>query len=211
MEERASPVHPGTPEVVKMGPNDRIMRLFTALEIPDTWRVAAEAAAADLSRRSRLDLRMSARSNSHLTVRFLGEVADNDVPALIAALEQLHASACELCLGALGTFGTAERTRVVWLGVDGATACLEALAGAVDAALVSAGLALDPQPWRPHLTLARVRERASAAERRALAELVRTLPLPASKPFVADTLALYRSHLGNGPARYELLTQVRFG
>jgi 2'-5' RNA ligase len=49
----------------------------------------------------------------------------------------------------------------------------------------------------PHVTVARV----GRAER-AAAPL--TLP-PPSDPFVADEVVLYRSHLGRGPARYEVL------
>ena len=187
------------------------MRLFTALEIPNFWRTAVEAAAVELARRSQLDLRMGAPGDTHLTVRFLGEVDDEDVPTLIGSLEQLRATACELRLSAPGTFGPAARTRVVWLGVEGDESCLGRLIGAVDEALAGVGLTHEQEPWRPHLTLARVRHRASVVQRRALAELVRTLPRPVAKPFVADSLALYRSHLGNGPARYELLTLVRFG
>ncbi|MBT5775454.1 MAG: RNA 2',3'-cyclic phosphodiesterase [Dehalococcoidia bacterium] len=187
------------------------MRLFTAIDIPAAWLRAADAAAAELTRRAEPGLRMSAPGNTHLTVRFLGEVEDDDVPALVAALAQLRATPCELRLSAAGTFGSAARTRVVWLGVDGDQSCLDRLVGALDTVLAEAGLEPDQSAWRPHLTLARVRDRTGAEERRALAELVGTLPAPAGEPFVADCLALYRSHRGSGPAHYELLTSVRFG
>ena len=212
MEERASPVHPGPPAFIESQHwNAETMRLFTAIEIPAVWRRAAEAVAAELTRRANPGLRMSAPGNTHLTVRFLGEVDDDDVPALVAALAQLRATPCELRLAAPGTFGPATRTRVVWLGVDGDQGCLDSLVGAVDTVLAEAGLKADQQPWRPHLTLARVRDHAGGQERRALAELVGTLEAPAGDPFVAACLALYRSDLGTGPAHYELLTSVRFG
>ncbi len=187
------------------------MRLFITIEIPDAWRATAEAAAATLARRARLDLRISDSSSRHLTARFLGEVDDADVPAVVAALDEIQAAPCELRLSAPGTFGPAAQTRVVWLGVEGDRDCLGGLTGAVDEAVRTAGLTLDQPPWRPHLTLARVRPRASGEERQALAELVRTLPAPRQESFVADTIALYRSHSGGRPPRYELLTTVRIG
>ncbi len=206
------PVHPGPPVFVEGEHwNAETMRLFTAIEIPAVWFRSAEAVAAELTRRAQLDLRLSAPGNTHLTVRFLGEVDDDDVPALVAALAQLRATPCELRLGGAGTFGSAARTRVVWLGVDGDQGCLDSLVGGVDGVLAEAGLKPDQQPWRPHLTLARVRDHAGVQERRALAEVVGTLQAPAGDPFVADCLALYRSHLGTGPAHYELLTSVRLG
>ncbi len=154
---------------------------------------------------------MSLASNTHLTVRFLREVEDEGAPALIAAIEGMQAGPCELRLARAGTFGSPSRTRVVWLGVDGDADCLASLAGSVDEALASAGLPIDEPEWRPHLTLARVRDRATARERRELAQLVGTLEPPAAEPFTADTLELVRSHLEDGPARYEILTRVRFG
>lgn len=187
------------------------MRLFIAIEMPHAWRVAAASVVERLAARSPIKLRVSAAQNTHLTVRFLGEVEEDDLPALIAALEQVRATPCELRLGAAGTFGPATRTRVVWLGVTGDSQCLVALIGAVDRALESVGLVGETKQWRPHLTLARVGHRATTAQRRALAESVVTLPVPRGEPFLANTISLYRSHLGDGPPRYELLTSVRIG
>jgi len=186
------------------------MRLFTALEIPDAWRAAVAKASSELQRRSPVALRISPPSNTHLTVRFLGEVDDERVPALTAALHALRSQACELRLAPAGAFGGA-RTRVVWLGVEGDADCLASLVGALDEALAGVGFPAERQQWRPHLTLARVRDRVSAPERRELAQLVRTLEAPPAEPFSANTLDLVRSDLGNGPARYEILTRVRFG
>ncbi len=187
------------------------MRLFTAIEIPGPWRAAAEATAVTIRRNARVPLRMSDPRNAHLTVRFLGEVDGAKVPSLIEALEATSAAPCELHLSAPGTFGSPAHTRVVWLGVDGDADCCARLVGAVDAAVTRAGLEIAQPPWRPHLTLARVHDRATAVERRMLADLVRALPNPEGEPFVAETLSLYRSHLGRGSPRYELLTAVRIG
>lgn len=187
------------------------MRLFIAIEIPEQWRRTAAASAALLVRRAGVDLRVGRAENTHLTLRFLGEIDDADLPRLVAALDHVRAAPCELRLTRPGTFGPAARTRVVWLSVEGDSHCLEQLSAEVDEAVAVAGLQLERQHWRPHLTLARVRDRTSSQERRLLADLVRSLPRPDSEPFVADTISLYRSHLGNGPPRYELLTTVRIG
>jgi RNA 2',3'-cyclic 3'-phosphodiesterase len=187
------------------------MRLFIAIEIPEQWRRAAAASAAMLVRRAGVDLRVSQAGNTHLTLKFLGEIEDADVPLLVASLDRVRAARCELRLTRPGTFGPAARTRVVWLGVAGDTRCLQRLSAEVDEAVAVAGLQIERQFWRPHLTLARVRGRASSYERRVLADLVRKLPESDSESFVADTISLYRSHLGEGSPRYELLTSVRIG
>lgn len=159
MEERASPVRPSPPAFIEsLHWNAEAMRLFTAIEILAVCFRAAETVAAELTCRAELGLRPSAPGNTHLTVRFLGEVDDDDVPSLIAALGQLRATPCELRLSAAGIFGSATGTRVVGLGVDGDQGCLDSLVGAVDDVLVDTGLKLDQQAWRPHLMLARWRD-----------------------------------------------------
>jgi len=187
------------------------MRLFITVEIPTQWRATVAAMSALLAAPPDLKLRLTDHRNTHLTLRFLGEVDEEAVPRLIQELQHLEVTPCELRLAAPGTFGPPTRPRVVWLGVAGDPSCLDRLAAAVDAALASAGLAATQQSWRPHLTLARVRERANGPERRAVAELVRRLPVAEALPFTPDHIALYRSHLGAGPPRYELLTSVRIG
>ena len=58
---------------------------------------------------------------------------------------------------------------------------------------------------RPHLTLARVRRRANAAARRAIAEAVAALDPPPPHAFRAAEIVLFRSQLGPDGARYEAL------
>ncbi|MYE31644.1 MAG: RNA 2',3'-cyclic phosphodiesterase, partial [Chloroflexi bacterium] len=104
-----------------------------------------------------------------------------------------------------GTFGSAARTSVVWLGLGGDVDALRALAGRVETAVEAAGLPPERRELRPHVTLARVRQRASTAQRRALAAAVGALDAPGPHPYRAVEVVLVRSHLGAGQPRYEVL------
>ncbi|MYE31645.1 MAG: RNA 2',3'-cyclic phosphodiesterase, partial [Chloroflexi bacterium] len=97
------------------------MRLFLAIELPDPWlREAAralDALAAALGDDADV-LRPVALDRMHLTLRFLGEVDEDVVPALDEALRaSAPAVGVDLELTAPGTFGSAARTSVVWLGL----------------------------------------------------------------------------------------------
>jgi RNA 2',3'-cyclic 3'-phosphodiesterase len=183
------------------------MRLFVAVEAPDAWREAAAAVQRALPAEVREHARLVDLANMHVTLRFIGEVEEADVPALESALaEALPPVEVELTLGSVGTFGQPARTSVVWLGVAGDLEGLSALARRADAA-VDAALGLEPETRRyfPHLTLARVRNGVPAAARRAIAEWAREVPAPPPHHFVAREALLVRSRLGGEGARYQVL------
>jgi 2'-5' RNA ligase len=86
----------------------------------------------------------------HLTLAFLGEVADAG-PVDAALADGLDgAPAPELVLAGSGTFG-----RTVWVGVDGDLDGLHELARRTSAAVRSVGVPLERRRYRPHLTVGR--------------------------------------------------------
>ena len=185
------------------------MRLFLAIELPEPWRREAartlDALTAALGGDASV-LRPVALDRMHLTVRFLGEVDEELAPALDAAIrESVPPVGVDLELAAAGTFGPAARTSVVWLGLGGDLDALRALAGRVEAGVEAAGLPPERRELRPHVTLARVRQRASASQRRAIAHAVSALDAPPRHAYRAGEVVLVRSHLGAGGPRYEAL------
>lgn len=185
------------------------MRLFVAVELPEPWRREAartlDALAAALGADADA-LRPVAPDRMHLTLRFLGEVAPDRVPTLDAALrEAVPPVAVDLELARPGTFGAPARTSVVWLGLGGDLDALHALAARIESAVQSAGLPPERRPLRPHITLARLRRRATPSQRRAVASAVAALDAPRPLAHRVGGVALVRSHLGAGGARYEVV------
>ena len=185
------------------------MRLFVALELPDAWRDAAvevrAALEATLDVASSRALRWVRPDLLHVTLRFLGEFPDADLDRLQRALDR-HVEAFDLALslGEVGRFGAPQRTQVVWLGVGGDVAGLRSLAERVDRACLEAGAPFEARSFQPHLTLARVRERASPDARRAIAAAVDALDLPGGLQFRAHQVALVHSTLGGAAPRYNV-------
>ena len=180
------------------------LRLFIAAELPAEWRDALAETIATLRGVIPARLRWARPEGIHLTLKFLGEVDEARLPDLTAALTAAAAQAEPFTLtgGPLGAFGGAARPRVLWAGVGGATEALDKLARAVDGACRPLGFRPERQPFRPHLTLARVPDSVPAVEAaRITGALTRVAP-PSLPPFTVSTLTLVRSELGPGGARY---------
>jgi 2'-5' RNA ligase len=154
-----------------------------------------------------VNTRLARRETWHITLAFLGEVAEEraaDVPgALQRVADQWRAAgsgAPRLRLGGGGRFGRGRFT-VMWVGVDGDREALEALSRRVRRELKRDRLPYDARSFKPHLTVARPGDRLDAAAVEAdRAELANYR----GPQWPVETMVLVRSHLGPTP-RYDHL------
>lgn len=167
------------------------MRLFFAIRLPEEAREALRPAAAALGR-SRVE-------QLHFTLAFLGETERADDAC--AAAGEVHAAPFEVSIAGAGAFPSPSRPRVLWLGVaDGAQEMI-ALAGALGAALRARRFALEERPFRPHLTIERVKPGRDRSVRRA----IESVPPGELARFHASEFCLMQSALGAGGARHSLV------
>ena len=98
----------------------------------------------------------------HFTLKFLGEIAEPDAVRAMAAVERAVAGFAPfaLALRGLGAFPGPARPSVLWAGLSDGGAELARLATQVDREMSLAGFAPERRPFKPHLTLGRVREGA---------------------------------------------------
>jgi 2'-5' RNA ligase len=92
----------------------------------------------------------------HLTLKFLGEVADEREPELAAALTSAAAGTrtLSLALGGFGVFPDFQRPRVVWVGIAPEPG-LEILQHRVEQEFAPLGFPTEGRPFRPHVTIGR--------------------------------------------------------
>jgi 2'-5' RNA ligase len=181
------------------------MRCFVAIDLPPGVRAALAAEVGRLRARApRADVRWTAVAAMHLTLAFLGEVAEERVPAIRDTLAGVTSSTppSALACAGLGTFPGPARPRVVWAGIAEGLRELGLLAAAVARALEPLGFAPERRPFRGHVTLGRVRST------RGFAPLARALDAAGGARFgewTASHVVLYRSHLRPRGSVYEPL------
>lgn len=176
------------------------MRLFVAVNLPDEEK--AKLAQATLPLRTGLPFRWLLPEAVHLTLKFLGEVAEPRSRAVIEAVENTAArhAPFSLELGGVGAFPSLRRPRVLWVGVM-ASSVLSALQADVERALARSGFPTEDRPFSPHITVARAWNDAKPAAFQELEQLARSVVYAGIAP--VKSVDLMRSHLGRAGARYE--------
>jgi 2'-5' RNA ligase len=182
------------------------VRLFVAAYPPDEAcdDLAGRLAGLHVSRAAAagVNTRLARRETWHVTLAFLGEVADERAPRATAALERAVATRpadpLTLRLAGGGRFGRGRFT-ILWVGVDGDRDGLVGLARRVRRELKRERLPHDDRPFKPHLTVARPGDRIERADVEADRAALAGYAGPA---WPVRTLELVRSHLGPTP-RYE--------
>jgi 2'-5' RNA ligase len=165
------------------------VRLFVAVTPPhDVLRALERAAETTRVLPDASRLRWAQPDSWHLTLVFLGEVDEADVPELTERLQRAarRHSVMTLSLTGGGRFGD----RTLWTGVSGDTAELGRLAASVAAGARRTGIEVEERPFRAHLTLARARAHHSTK----LRPFVDLLAPFASRLWTADRIELIRSH-----------------
>ncbi len=149
-----------------------MIRTFLAVMLDDALRDQVVRTQLDLkqrlSRGSITDVRIAwaQPSSIHLTIRFLGDTAEDLIEPLRQGVERaiVGHEVLRIPIQRLGAFPRAQQPRVLWVGPSEQwEQCEEAkrlveLHRAVEAGCRSLGFSPDDNPFSPHVTLARVKE-----------------------------------------------------
>jgi RNA 2',3'-cyclic 3'-phosphodiesterase len=141
----------------------------------------------------------------HLTLRFLGALAADDVPRAVAALRGVAAESgpFDLDLEGVGAFPNVHDPRVVWVGVTRGRESVVRLAARVSQALVPVAGPPDRSAFVPHLTLFRVRGEPDRERARELLDGRR--PAPPPRQVRVEAFYLKESRLERGGAIHRTL------
>lgn len=131
------------------------MRLFVAIALDNAIRDKLVIAQTALQK-IQPDIKLVEPVNIHLTLRFLGEVAEDKLPQLIRAISVVESfPAFELELKGIGAFPVERHPKVVWVkGVD-ASNTLGRMYAALEKELLNIGFHPDDHKFSGHITLGR--------------------------------------------------------
>lgn len=189
------------------------MRLFVAVDVDAATREGAgrfrEAVARTLPSAER-GLRWVAPGNLHMTLRFIGEV---DVPQPIEAAlaPPFDVPPFVLRWGGPAWIPEGDRPRVLVVRVEAGGDALAALADRVAARLLAAGIEPEARPFLPHLTLARVRDRAAREIARQREAILAAGGSRVQGQVAVSAVTLYESRLSPSGPTYAVRLRAALG
>ena len=175
------------------------MRCFVAIRLPDQINQ-------ELGRHIRYlegagaAVRWVKEDTLHVTLKFLGDVQDDEIKAVHHALSEVRRAAMSLSVQDLGCFPPKGKPRVVWAGLAGDTDALASLAADIDARVGPLGYPPEQRAFRAHLTIGRVKGPRNLDQ---LMLAIQKRGGQLSTPAVEiDAFTLYQSELGKAGPRY---------
>lgn len=183
------------------------MRLFVALTPPPEVQCAVWEGFATLRARE-LPVKWVRPEGIHLTLKFLGEVVDNRLSELAAALGDavVGARVITLMVRGAGAFPDPVRPRVFWAGIEPEPA-IELLQDRVERVFEPLGFPTEARSFRPHLTLGRAGRDTRARDFAEVERLLAGVAVEASA--VLDGVDLIQSVLRPDGAVYQSVHRER--
>jgi len=187
------------------------VRAFIAIALPDSIldelkrQQASFHSARSWPSTASDEIRWTRPEGIHLTLKFLGEISEEQARKVIDALSTLDRfEKFWVEVKGFGFFPDDRRPRVFWAGLEAPLGLAE-LAGKVGDAMGSLGFPRETQPFTPHLTLARFKTPRRQPELRALVgrEAHRSLGR-----FEVSEFFLYESKLSPRGAEYRKVARV---
>jgi len=150
--------------------------------------------------------------NLHLTLKFLGEVVDRDVPAVCRAIRNVCQAVSPFTMefAGAGGFPTSDRPRVIWAGITEGGEALAELVTQLETELAGLGFKPEPRDYRPHLTLGRVKSSSRAASEEVV-DRVKRYEKRILGTMEADQVRLMASFLDKTGPTYNVMDTIWLG
>ena len=184
------------------------LRTFFACQISADNLVRIDKLLTELKSRTPGAVKWVSTKNLHLTIKFLGEFKQADIdrikPVLESALADFHPF--PISIQNLGAFPSAGKPQVIWLGLD-ADPALFKLAENLEQQCALLHYPKEKRPFAAHITIGRLRQSATPAEKAAIGEILRINQSLSIGQQPIDALHFYKSDLlPSGPIYHTLFT-----
>ena len=185
------------------------IRSFIAVEVPQSLRAKLEEVQREL-KRADADVRWVRPESIHLTLKFLGSVSGGELEKLGGSIAPIISSWApfEVRLHGLGCFPSSRSPRIVWVGIEQGSAEALSLQKAVENRAAEVGFPPETRPFKPHLTLGRIR---SSKGKASLAQAVENLRDVEIGSYPVNEVYLFKSELKPSGAVYTKLQTFPMG
>ena len=187
----------------------KTIRSFIAIDLPKTIIASIREIQEGIGAYG-FNIRWVRPENIHLTLKFLGDIKEDDSEKITKAVFDSVKAYAPISLFAkgIGVFPGIKRPRVIWVGVSGDLEPLVGLQKKLEEALADLGFEQEKRPFKGHLTLGRIKGRIDPKK---FGDALRAYIGFESKTFSADKIILYKSELKPTGAVYTELISAPFG
>ena len=187
------------------------IRSFIAIELSDELKLKLGQLEDSLKTAGIYGVRWVNPESIHLTLKFLGNIDADRIGEIASVMEESFRGTPPFLLIAegLGAFPNLRRVQVVWVGLSGDTDVLKDLQQELESNLEGLGFPAEKRAFTPHLTLARVNNRASPDDRQKLGKLISETDFT-SVTLEVDSVNLMKSQLTRQGAIYSRISVVNF-
>ena len=185
------------------------MRAFIGIALPDDVRRAAHHLQQDLAE-SGADVKWVAPANLHVTLKFLGEITEEQRTRMEDRLARVahQEEPFEAGLDRVGAVPSMTAPRVIWVGVGQGRESVVRLAEAIERESSALSFPREERSFAAHVTLGRVR---SPRNRQALVERLRGAAWQPPGPWRVTSVTFYQSILESSGPTYTILADVPLG
>jgi RNA 2',3'-cyclic 3'-phosphodiesterase len=137
-----------------------LIRTFIAIPTPDDVRQTLTDIQTVL-KSANAEVKWEPPEKLHITLRFLGDVEENQLPLLMADCSKAICNlfSFSLIYGGLGCFPDTRNPRIIWAGSHNDDGTLIRIKKEIDDTVLRFGIARESRLFQPHITLARVKGR----------------------------------------------------
>ena len=180
------------------------MRAFIAVELTSSVMNSIAGIQAEL-KKSRGDVKWVPPDICHITLKFLGEIKDDQVEALRAIMIDCaqKTKPFPVTVNTVGAFPTMAKPNIIWLGLTDEHNILATLAGEIEDKVNTLGFIKEVRPFTPHITIGRTRP----GSHKTISQALQMMDAP-DQPLDVSGLTLFHSTLSSAGPTYKPLFQI---
>ena len=138
--------------------SNRLLRTFLSIPVPNEVHSLMDKLQNTVNTNGAI-VNWIRKGNIHLTLKFIGDVPEDDVDMVSNTIKNIISSSnsVQLQISDTGCFPKKTRPRILWLGINGDLTPLQDIVNNINDALDPLGYPKENKEYVPHLTLARIK------------------------------------------------------